>query len=532
MKKTNDSYDYIIDTVLELKGIIQSIQTESALEISNYRGYILYGTDTYKEGFNQSTAEIDDLILQGKELATLQETKDKLDAIHTTNQQLSETALRMMELSTTNRQQAIDQGLQDVAPLTVKLNKESEELYNWLVEIADQNIEETKSDAASSLIRALIISIVAVIISILLGIALSNMISKPMRLVMNQMKRIAGGDLTYENIKVKSKDEIGQLVTATNEMADSMRNMLKEINKVSETVSSHSEELTQSTNEVSAGSEQIATTMQELAAGSETQANSASELSASMTEFSTKVQEANEYGEQIQVTSNQVMDMTNDGSQLMDGSTKQMTMINEIVKESVQKVSDLNHQSQEISHLVTVIKEIADQTNLLALNAAIEAARAGEHGRGFSVVAEEVRKLAEQTGSSVSEITGIVENIQKGFETVTSSLQDGYKEVEKGTTQIETTGKTFNNISLSVKEMVDGIKRISTNLSDISASSQEMSSSIQEIAATAEEAAAGVEQTAATVQQTNSSMEEIAGSSVELAKLSEQLNVLVRKFKI
>ena len=144
--------------------------------------------------------------------------------------------------------------------------------------------------------------------------------------------------------------------------------------------------------------------------------------------------------------SNQVFEMTNVGSQLMHGSTKQMKTIDEIVKDSVQNVEKLNARSQEISKLVIVIKDIADQTNLLALNAAIEAARAGEQGRGFSVVAEEVRKLAEQTSTSVTEITGIVENIQNGFGTVTESLQDGYKEVEKGTTQIETTGKTFSDI--------------------------------------------------------------------------------------
>ena len=107
--------------------------------------------------------------------------------------------------------------------------------------------------------------------------------------------------------------------------------------------------------------------------------------------------------------------MTHVGSQLMLGSTKQMKTIDEIVKGSVQNVQNLNVDSQEISKLVVVIKDIADQTNLLALNAAIEAARAGEHGRGFSVVAEEVRKLAEQTAASVTEITGIVENIQTGF---------------------------------------------------------------------------------------------------------------------
>jgi len=179
-----------------------------------------------------------------------------------------------------------------------------------------------------------------------------------------------------------------------------------------------------------------------------------------------------------------------------------------------------------------VIKDIADQTNLLALNAAIEAARAGEHGRGFSVVADEVRKLAEQTATSVTEITSIVQNIQEGFGLITESLQNGYREVEKGTAQIETTGKTFNEISNSVIEMVESIKSIPHNLSQLEAGSQEMNSSIQEIAATAEESAAGIEQTSASLQQTNSAVEEVALSSESLAKLAEELNDFIRQFKL
>ena len=146
----------------------------------------------------------------------------------------------------------------------------------------------------------------------------------------------------------------------------------------------------------------------------------------------------------------------------MNGSTQQMSAIDQIVKDSVKNVTQLNTRSQEISKLVVVIKDIADQTNLLSLNAAIEAARAGEHGKGFSVVAEEVRKLAEQTASSVTEITDIVRNIQEGFDVVTKSLENGYTEVEKGTAQIETTGKTFQDISQSIADIVESFNNISS----------------------------------------------------------------------
>ena len=270
---------------------------------------------------------IDNLINQGKELATLQETKDQLEVIQTTNNDLKEIALPLMGLLTIDRQQALDRGLEKIVPLMTSLNTNIEELSLWLGDITDENISNNYKRAVASLTQVLTLSIVAVILAIILGIYLSNMISKPIRLVMDQMKSIASGDLTREPLKIKLKDEVGQLILATNDMADSMRGVLKKISNVSETVSSNSEELTQSANEVSVSVQQITMTMQEMAAGSEIQANGSSELSSHMTNFATMVQEANEYGEQIQDSSNKVLEMTQAGSELMNGSTRQMQMI-------------------------------------------------------------------------------------------------------------------------------------------------------------------------------------------------------------
>lgn len=272
--------------------------------------------------------------------------------------------------------------------------------------------------------------------------------------------------------------------------------------------------------------------MQELAAGSETQAHNASELASVMNTFVERVHDANENGLRIEENSKDVLSMTNDGSELMKKSIQQMEKIHAIVNESVKKVAGLDKQSQEISNLVTVIKDVADQTNLLALNAAIEAARAGEHGKGFAVVADEVRKLAEQVSNSVTDITGIVDNIQKETFFVSDSLQTGYKEVEQGKIQIESTGETFEGISSAVKEMVNSITTIGQNLSEITASTQVMNGSVEEVASVSEESAAGIEQTAASVQQTSSIMEEVAGSSKHLADLAEELNALVGEFKL
>lgn len=405
--------------------------------------------------------------------------------------------------------------------LRVRVNEERQ--------MAMDNAKASAQEAFNTLIIAILVAIILGTVQVLL---ISRMVSRNLNKVVEVSQKIANADLTVENIDYKGNDEIGRLAVATNSMSDTLRRMVGQISEISETVSGQSEELTQSANEVKAGSEQVATTMQELASGAESQANYASDLASSMETFTTKVNDANENGEHIYTSSTTVLRMTKDGSQMMESSVQQMARVDQIVKEAVDKVQGLDTQSKEITKLVYVIKDIADQTNLLALNAAIEAARAGEHGRGFAVVADEVRKLAEQVGVSVTDITGIVEAIQMESTSVASSLQGGYDEVEKGTSQMKATGETFAEIEGAVSTMVESIQSVTSSLSSVATNSQEMSTLVQEIAAISEESAAGVEQTSASSQQTSSSMEEVASSSNELAKLAEKLNELVRQFKI
>ncbi len=378
----------------------------------------------------------------------------------------------------------------------------------------------------------LIVMGITLVIGIVIIWLFANHISWPISQVTERMNLLSKGDLSQEAVQIKTNDETKRLADAMNDMQARLKEMMIKIANASDMMTSQSEELTQSSNEVTTGSEQVAVTMQELAAGSEMQASRSGELSMVMGEFTEKVQETNQNVGLIQLASNEVLGMTNEGKQLMDSSTKQMTKIDSIVKEAVEKVKELNSQSKEISKLVDVIHAVADQTNLLALNAAIEAARAGEHGKGFSVVATEVRKLAEQVSISVTDITGIVNHIQGELHLVTESLNEGYKEVEKGSKEIKTTDDTFNVISTFVTEMASSINTITGNLSAITSKSQEMNQSIQEIAATAEESAAGIEQTSASSQQTSSSMEEVAKRSNDLARVAEELNELVRQFKI
>ncbi|WP_339228410.1 methyl-accepting chemotaxis protein [Oceanobacillus sp. FSL K6-2867] len=525
----NSDIEEMIDTELELLIVDEELAYDMVERESLIRGYLLFESQLYKDDFQngiEASIALENRALQLSDSDELQALIEKKIEWGTFTDEV------FSEFENGNEQSAIGIMENSVQPLGNELIAGFSELATEREALIQELGDTVKANGDFIMILGMVISALVIVIGIIIAIATAASITRPIRMVMDHMQLVADGNLNQEPLQAKTNDEIGQLVTVANDMNESMRNIMVKINDVSATVTAHSEELTQSANEVRSGTEQISTTMEELSSGAETQANQSGELSGMMATYTKQLDEVNENAEHVQEESNHVFEMTSEGSALMDSSMNQMENIDFIVQDAVRKVQGLDVQSQGISKLVVVIRDIADQTNLLALNAAIEAARAGERGRGFAVVADEVRKLAEQVAHSVTDISGIVDTIQNEFSIVTNSLNSGYEEVKHGTQQIRLTGEKFTGIKNSVSEMVDNITNITANVSEITTSSQKMNHAIQEIAAVSEESAAGIEQISASSQQTSSSMEEVAGSADELARLAEELNGLVAQFKL
>lgn len=414
------------------------------------------------------------------------------------------------------------------------LGKEIRTGYVSLAEETSKNITKTGADLViltkSNLNWGLALSIFIMILSIAIAYFTARSISKPINLVTNRLTELAGGDLSQDNVVVSTKDEIGRLGIQTNILNDKLHTTISSVQSISNDVAINSTELATASDDIQEGAKQVSITMQELADGSDEQATHASNLASTIDDFVQTVRVSNKKGTDVYNNSTEVLTHTSIGSDLMKKSNVQMQKIDVIMNNAVSKMQNLSKESEQITMLVQVIDNIANQTNLLALNAAIEAARAGESGKGFAVVADEVRKLAEQVTNSVTDISIIVKQIQESTTHVSTSLENGYEEVIRGTEQIEETNKTFTTIHNAVSKMAEGVQSISADLENIEKSSSTVQISVDEIASVSQQSAAGVEETTATIQQTLSSIDQISANSADLANMARKLNDLTNQF--
>ena len=346
--------------------------------------------------------------------------------------------------------------------------------------------------------------IACVALGLLLATWIARLISRPVQEVAEVAKRIAAGDLTGREIPVQSRDEVGELSGSINAMQRNLR----------ETISS----VSASAERIATASEEFSATAAEQASGAESQKDQTHQVATAMQEMSSTVQQVSENSNKAAEASRNAADTARKGGSIVEDTLLKMRAIADSVGQTAKKVQELGMSSNQIGEIIGVIDDIADQTNLLALNAAIEAARAGEQGRGFAVVADEVRKLAERTSKATKEITQMIQNIQTETQSAVEAMQSGTKQVELGVESTTKAGMSLHDIIDTSEQVGNMVMLIATAATEQASATDEINSNIEQIAKITQETATGANESAKAVH--------------ELSNLATELHAIVSKFKI
>ncbi|SFI79925.1 methyl-accepting chemotaxis protein [Brevibacillus centrosporus] len=376
----------------------------------------------------------------------------------------------------------------------------------------------------------LVIAVALAIGSLAVYFILKSML-RPLRKLTEAAQKMSEGDVTQQ-VQVSSDDEIGTLAKSFNHMAQSLRSLLHAVNDNVQQLATSAEQLSASADQTSKATEQIAVTMQEMAVGTEQQVSYTKESTEAVDQMSLGITQIADYSQKVSEAARQTADLASTGNGSIQSAVHQMNASSQSIHDLAAVVERLGVRSQEIGNIVEVITAISNQTNLLALNAAIEAARAGEAGRGFAVVADEVRKLAEQSSLSAKQITSLIASIQSETEHAVIVMDKSKREVTDGIEKVYEAGHSFERIQSAIEEVAEKIGQVSGATQDISARTHLVVTLMNHISQVTLSASDGTQNVSAAAEEQLASMQEIATSSVSLERMAEELQSQIGHFKI
>ena len=382
----------------------------------------------------------------------------------------------------------------------------------------------------SVLTTTIIVAIIVILLTCVCGFLLLRTISSSLDMVLTSLRKIAQGDLRV-HLSTESGDEFAQMADETNKMLENIRTMTKTIQKTAESVADASGTLTNTAEQSAHATQSVAQSITEVAEASHGQMDSVSEAKHQVQAFTRGLSDATSAIENVADDIEHTSQKAEEGNQLVVATVDQMNAIADTVVSSSEVVAKLGERSKEIGNIVEVISGISGQTNLLALNAAIEAARAGEHGHGFAVVAEEVRKLAEESQNASKQIGDLIRAIQEETEEAVTAMETGRTEAEKGRENVAATGEGFSEILSMIRRIQENAGSIKATMDDLGQRAAKIDTATGEIHDAASKVASESQTVSAATEEQAAGMEEIAASSRGLSDMAHELNTAAAKFK-
>lgn len=382
----------------------------------------------------------------------------------------------------------------------------------------------------------LMVAVIGVILIFVTGYFLIGWQLNPLKDLLKAFDLLGKGvireEVLLKNKDTERKDEIGVLSKAFNSMVLQLREVINNIIGAAGNVADSSQQLKVISDEVESSSEQVAEAIQEVATGADNQSENIDNINFKMKSLAEGIDTMDKSNQDVETLAKEVNQATEKGQSEIEKVSQQMSNIRLSINEIASGINNLENISNEIDGILEIINSIANQTNLLALNAAIEAARAGEAGRGFTVVADEIRDLAEESSSSAGKIRDLIEDIKSETKDATSKMGEGSRQIETGEKTVESAKGAFGDIKASIEKVNRGIEKAGQAVKSVSGESREITERLDNIASISEETSASSEEVAASSQEQISYIEEMSSLADSFAAMADELNGLIKRFKL